>query len=366
MANIEPKQGFGSLEQSLWADYTLARRMGLSDLGTYNPSSTLPGGGRSDHAYKPARAFDVGFSPPIGYAHPVARVFFEAMVGRPEVAYVILGNVIWSRERGRHAYTAGGHEGHVHVSGTATTGSATAARTDPYAGGRVLSPQELGDLWISMGGSPRSATMAAAVARRESGGNPRAHALTSREDSRGLWQINVRAHPTWRLRDLYDPRTNAQAAIAISSNGASWGPWTTARAAAEDVAAGRAPVVVRPGGSGGGITGAIGGALGGVGGAIGGAVGAIPGVGDVVGLAQSIAQLVAFVVNPVSWLRLFEVIAGFLLVLSGIGMLVVQFGSKSPTASTAATLVPAGRAAKAAGLLKAGGAAGAARAGGAT
>jgi hypothetical protein len=350
---VEPRQGYSSLEQSLWADYALARHMGLSDLGTYNPSSTLPGGGKSDHAYYPARAFDAGFSPPIGYAHPIARAFFEAMVGRPEVGYVILGNVIWSRERGRHAYTAGGHAGHVHVSGA----QGAPVTTDPYGGGRTLSPQELADLWISYGGAPRQATMAAAVARRESGGNPRAHALTSREDSRGLWQINVRAHPTWALRDLYDPRVNVQAAVAISSNGSNWNPWTTAAAARADVAANRVPVVVRPGGSsgGGGILGGVTGAIGGAAGAVGGALGNIPGVGDVLGLAQSIAQLVAFVVDPTNWLRLFEVVAGFLLILSGIGMLVVQFGSKSPVAQTAATVIPAGRAAKAAGLLSAAG-----------
>lgn len=39
------------------------------------------------------------------------------MIGRPGIHYVILGDKIWSTERGLHAYTAGGHESHVHVSG---------------------------------------------------------------------------------------------------------------------------------------------------------------------------------------------------------------------------------------------------------
>ncbi|RDI73321.1 hypothetical protein Gocc_2921 [Gaiella occulta] len=114
---IEPRQGFGSLHESLWEAYSIGRRMGLTDLGTYNPDSRLPGGGKSDHAFLPAYAFDLGFTPATGYQHPVARRFFREMVGRLEVNYVIVGNKIWSRELGEHHYTQGGHEGHVHVSG---------------------------------------------------------------------------------------------------------------------------------------------------------------------------------------------------------------------------------------------------------
>jgi len=114
---IEPKQGFDSLHPSLHEAYSLGRTMGLSDLGTYNPASTLPGGGKSDHAFFPAWAFDLGIEPDTGFANPVARAFFEAMVDRPDVEYVILGDKIWSRSRGLHAYTAGGHLNHVHLSG---------------------------------------------------------------------------------------------------------------------------------------------------------------------------------------------------------------------------------------------------------
>lgn len=114
----EPRQGFGSLVTALWPAYTLARRLGMPDLGTYNPSSTLPGGGKSDHAYSPARAFDVGLAKARGgkSGREVARWFFRQMIDRPEVEYVIFEAKIWSRDRGLHAYTAGGHDGHVHVS----------------------------------------------------------------------------------------------------------------------------------------------------------------------------------------------------------------------------------------------------------
>lgn len=114
---IEPNQGFESLTPSLREDFSLGRHMGLTDLGTYNPASRLPSGAPSDHAVYPAFAFDLGIEPDNGYANPVGRSFFMAMVGRPEVEYVILGDKIWSRARGLRDYTFGGHENHVHVSG---------------------------------------------------------------------------------------------------------------------------------------------------------------------------------------------------------------------------------------------------------
>nr|WP_239334833.1 peptidoglycan-binding protein [Frankia sp. CiP3] len=54
-----------------------------------------------------------------------------------------------------------------------------------------------------------------AVALAESGGNPDAH-NSSGEDSRGLWQINMRAHAGWAGgADLFDPAVNAQAAKRV-------------------------------------------------------------------------------------------------------------------------------------------------------
>ena len=114
---VEPKQGFRSLDSTLWEAYSVGRRLGLSDLGTYNPASRLPSGTPSDHAVFPAFAFDLGVSPQNGFDNPTGRRFFELMEGRPGIHYVILGDLIWSTEKGRHAYTAGGHENHCHVSG---------------------------------------------------------------------------------------------------------------------------------------------------------------------------------------------------------------------------------------------------------
>lgn len=114
---IEPRQGWKSLMSSLHEAFSEGRSMGLTDLGTYNPASKLPSGSPSDHSVYPACAFDLGCVPATGWDNLTARAFFKKMVGRPEVNYVILGDKIWSVERGLHDYAAGGHMNHVHVSG---------------------------------------------------------------------------------------------------------------------------------------------------------------------------------------------------------------------------------------------------------
>lgn len=111
---LKPRQGFDSLRRDGWTLYTLGRRLGLSDLGTYNPASTLPGGGKSDHAYSPARAFDLGLTKTGTRAR--ARWFYRLCKERPEVEYAIFERKIWSRTNGERPYTAGGHDTHVHVS----------------------------------------------------------------------------------------------------------------------------------------------------------------------------------------------------------------------------------------------------------
>jgi peptidoglycan hydrolase-like protein with peptidoglycan-binding domain len=116
---IEPVQGFESLHRSLWELFSAGRRMGLSDLGTYNPRSLLPSGAPSDHAVYPAFAFDLGVEPDTGYLNPVGRAFFDLCVGHPAVEYVILGTKIASRNYDWtvRTYSGGGHGNHVHVSG---------------------------------------------------------------------------------------------------------------------------------------------------------------------------------------------------------------------------------------------------------
>jgi Putative peptidoglycan binding domain/Lysozyme like domain len=91
-----------------------------------------------------------------------------------------------------------------------------------------------------------------AIALAESSGNTTAHNSRG-EDSRGLWQINLRSHPGLANGDLYDPTTNAEAARAIceSAGPGAWTVYTTgayqrylARGDAAAAAAGGALVVV--------------------------------------------------------------------------------------------------------------------------
>jgi hypothetical protein len=63
--------------------------------------------------------------------------------------------------------------------------------------------------------------MAAEIAMAESGGRQYAHSPTN---DFGYWQINGSHGPAMAT---YDPMGNARAAIAISSNGRNWRPWTT-------------------------------------------------------------------------------------------------------------------------------------------
>lgn len=89
----------------------------------------------------------------------------------------------------------------------------------------------------SVGFGGDSLIIAVAIALAESiGGHPMAHNTTGRDNSYGLWQINMYGSlgPS-RLKslglrsyeDLFDPATNARAAYIISGGGKDFGSWTT-------------------------------------------------------------------------------------------------------------------------------------------
>jgi LysM repeat protein len=84
-----------------------------------------------------------------------------------------------------------------------------------------LSCSGLEALWEAAGGSHGEAFIAAEIAMAESGG--RQYALSPTNDY-GYWQINGSHGPA---EATFNPIGNAKAAIAISSNGTNWGPWTT-------------------------------------------------------------------------------------------------------------------------------------------
>jgi LysM repeat protein len=84
-----------------------------------------------------------------------------------------------------------------------------------------LSCSGLESLWVAAGGRKSAAFMAAEIAMAESGGRQYAHSPTN---DYGYWQINGGHGPAMAT---YNPMGNAKAAIAISSNGTNWRPWTT-------------------------------------------------------------------------------------------------------------------------------------------
>lgn len=98
------------------------------------------------------------------------------------------------------------------------------------AAGR-LSRAQLVELARAAGWSPADAETAAAISLAESGGDPRAQLVTPREDSRGLWAINVKAHPHVDPARLWEPAYNASTAYttwqAAGRNGRDpWRPWS--------------------------------------------------------------------------------------------------------------------------------------------
>jgi hypothetical protein len=55
-----------------------------------------------------------------------------------------------------------------------------------------------------------------AIALAESGGVPNAYTKTDREESVGLWQINLNAHRQYTRGEMADPAKNARAAFMLS------------------------------------------------------------------------------------------------------------------------------------------------------
>ena len=92
------------------------------------------------------------------------------------------------------------------------------------------------DLAIGAGCSPDNATVAAAIAQAESSGNAGAYNGVGKDNSYGLWQINMigAMGPQRRAQlgissnsQLFDPATNARAMYAVSNGCTSFSPWST-------------------------------------------------------------------------------------------------------------------------------------------
>lgn len=93
-----------------------------------------------------------------------------------------------------------------------------------------LSPQQIAQYAAQAGFTGVNLVTAVAVALAESGGDPGAVNRGTPghpENSQGLWQINLDAHPQYNGTNIMDPSSNAAAAFAVSSGGNNFGPWST-------------------------------------------------------------------------------------------------------------------------------------------
>lgn len=88
----------------------------------------------------------------------------------------------------------------------------------------ALSRRELAQVWVNAGGDPAKAGLMAEIARRESGGRPKANNAGLNSNGtvdHGLWQINdiwrkdPVVGPLFRSGAIYTPEGNAKAAVRI-------------------------------------------------------------------------------------------------------------------------------------------------------
>ena len=104
-ALIEPRQGFGSLDESLHLAYSIGRVRSFTDLGTYVAKALDHGGHPNPPPHPPAYAFDLGREDRFlfrgwGYlkARRLAKLYWRHHLAL-DIEYVILGRKQISRER---------------------------------------------------------------------------------------------------------------------------------------------------------------------------------------------------------------------------------------------------------------------------
>ena len=135
---------------------------------------------------------------------------------------------------GMGAYIGAGAGGAVNFEGTGGKTSTTET-ADPWTGG-TLTGQQMAQMAYNAGFRGEGLIMAVAIAKRESGWNPKAHNPNrdTGDDSYGLFQINMlgdlgparrKEYGIQRNEDLWDPNVNLRAAFKLSSGGTNWHHW---------------------------------------------------------------------------------------------------------------------------------------------
>lgn len=280
-------------------------------------------------------------------------------------------------------YQGGTDPSHVQIPGSGADqsivdyGSGSPSAT-PTGSGTTFGFSELEQLWISAGGSQAMAPTMAAIALAESGGcryalaGPKdvrpvkscTYRQTNGENSVGLWQINVQAHPQYSVQSLFDPNANARAAVSILGGGPPT-PWSTYTSGAYRQylsGGGSSPAggVERPD-----IPGNeninfftdrfhdVTGFFGRTGHMIFGEVTDI--VGVLKHLTEAFVRFVSFFINPLNWLRMVEFIIGAWAI--GAGIWVFTQGSKEESYATIQNVFNSGAGGNLSGGGKGGGAA---------
>lgn len=121
---VEPRQGFDSLAEDMWLAYSMGRKRGFTDLGTY-VNKPLDHGGLPWARHPPAWAFDLGRADSKFWQRQWGQLMSRRYVNlliehhKPlSVEYVIYRDRIWSRSRGWRYYGPDkSHFWHIHVSG---------------------------------------------------------------------------------------------------------------------------------------------------------------------------------------------------------------------------------------------------------
>jgi hypothetical protein len=91
-----------------------------------------------------------------------------------------------------------------------------------------MKQQDIQQVLQAQGATPQEAAILAAIAMAESGGNPGAANVSNIENSHGLFQINLNAHPSMTTQTANDPASAAAYALSLyrEQGGKPWSVFT--------------------------------------------------------------------------------------------------------------------------------------------
>jgi hypothetical protein len=203
-----------------------------------------------------------------------------------------------------------------------------------------MDPRAVAALALGQGLSTDDAVIAVAVAKAESGYDPQAvNHNTNGTTDRGLWQINdvwtdtlVKAGTITHAEDLFTATTNARA-MALIHRTSGWQPWSSDPAISAGAYRTEAADAVKHHTS---KSGGYGITVPGVGsvGAGGSPTDLVPGLSGLIDAANSASRFASLLVDPRTWLRVAEVLAGLTLVV--IGVVIIDRDLIASTAGTVA------------------------------